>query len=439
METKDPAIGKRALRIAVPLILALLLFIVLESLVGAHLLGSLTRVTTATHAGGESWDPTISGDGTVIAFISDSDFLNEGRPPGVDEVWLYDTVALTYTRATSSTDGTREVRAPSLDADGSRVAFFSDIDYFGQGIQRGQYEIWMYDANALALTRITTATDASRESDIPSISADGRYIAFESDSDFLGQSIAHDHFEIWLYDTVTLTYTRLTTSTADRGAYQPQLCADGTRVVFRSDNDFLGSGIPEHQSELWLYDMAAMTYTRVTTTTGTGNRNVGDAECNGDGTLVVFRSNIDFFGQGIPETQNEIWLCDTATMAYTRVTTAAGSGNRASYRPILNYDGTRIVFYSDAEFLGQSIPDDQFEVWLYEVGTMALSRLTSAAGTGDRDSWGASPSDDGTMVAFSSDSGFLGQSIPDEQFEIWLWTEWEQYHHVYLPLVLKGP
>lgn len=439
MKTKHPAVGKRVLCFALPWILALLLFIATESLVGARVLGSLTRVTSATHTGGHSWNPAMSGDGTVIAFISDSDFLNEGRPAGVDEVWLCDTVAMTYTRATSSTDATREVRAPSLDADGSRVAFFSDIDYFGQGIPRGQYEIWLYDTSTLALSRVTTATDASRESDLPSLSADGRFIAFESDSDFLGQGIPHDQFEIWLYDTATLTYTRITTSPADRGAYQPALSADGKHVVFRSDTDFLGQGIPQHQVEIWLYDTVAMTYTRITTRTGTGNRHATYPTLSGDGTRVAFRSNIDFLGQGIPDTQEEVWLYDTVTMTYTRVTTAAGSGHRSSERPVLNDDGTRIVFHSDADFLVQSIPDDQYEIWLYEVDMMALSRLTFAAGTGNRDSTSAVPDGDGTAVAFRSDSGFLGRSVADDQFEIWLWREFEQYHYVYLPLVSSSP
>jgi Tol biopolymer transport system component len=437
MNTKYPAVGKRALGIALPLILALLLLIATESLAGDRVVGSLTRVTTATHAGGESWDPAISADGTVIAFISDADLLHEGRPAGSDEVWLYDTVAMTYTRVTSSTDATRWVDAPSLDADGSRVAFYSDMDYFGQGIARGQYEIWLYDTSTLALSRVTTATDAGRYSELPSLSADGRFIAFDSNSDFLGQGIPEDQWEIWLYDTVAMTYTRLTPSTAGHYAIHPHLSADGKRVVFRSNSDFLGQGIPEDQSEIWLYDTVAMTYTRITTTTGDPNvRNSEYPKLSGDGTSVVFESNTDFLGQGIPYTQYEVWLYDTATMTVTRVTT--GSNYRSSRNPVLNHDGTRIVFHSDADFLGQGIPDGQHEVWLYEVDTMVLSRLTQVSGAGDRDSTRAVVDGDGTAVAFVSDSGFLGQSVPDDQYEIWLWREFEQYHYVYLPAVFKS-
>ena len=53
-------------------------------------------------------------------------------------------------------------------------------------------------------------------------------------------------------------------------------------------------------------------------------------------------------------------------MTVTRVTTAAGTGLRDSYNPSLNRDGSKIAFASDSDFLGQVIADNQYEIWLRE-------------------------------------------------------------------------
>ncbi len=214
------------------------------------------------------------------------------------------------------------------------------------------------------LTRITTSSDSSdpnsRKSYQASLSDDGTRIAFMSDSDHLGQGIPDNHWEIWLYDTTTMTFTRVTSGV--RGSGSPAVSGDGTRVAFKSDNDFLGQSIPPGQSEIWLYDTGTMTVTRVTTEAGTGDRYISGASPDADGTRLAFHSDCEFLGQSIPQGQNEIWLYDTATMTVTRVTTSGV--DRYSSQPSLSADGTKIAFQSDGDFLGQIIPDDQFEIRL---------------------------------------------------------------------------
>ena len=53
-------------------------------------------------------------------------------------------------------------------------------------------------------------------------------------------------------------------------------------------------------------------------------------------------------------------------MTVTRVTTAASTGLRDSYNPSLNRGGSKIAFASDSDFLGQVIADGQYEIWLRE-------------------------------------------------------------------------
>jgi Tol biopolymer transport system component len=90
-----------------------------------------------------------------------------------------------------------------------------------------------------------------------------------------------------------------------------------------------------------------------------------DPSWDGSGTKIAFASDSDFLGQGLPAGQREIWLYNTSTMTYTRVTSATGSGSRISFFPSLSADGRTIAFNSDADFLTQGIPATQLEIWLY--------------------------------------------------------------------------
>jgi len=79
---------------------------------------------------------------------------------------------------------------------------------------------------------------------------------------------------------------------------------------------------------------------------------------------VAFESIADFLGQGL--FQRAIWLYDTDTMTFTRVTTSSDGPNRESWLPSLNADGTKVAFVSDSDFLGQGIAQSQYEIWLFE-------------------------------------------------------------------------
>jgi len=253
MRTRTLRSGK-AVRLILPLVLAAGLGLLVIGLAAAQGGGSLTRITAASHSDRNSYDPSLSGDGTKVAFESDSDFLGQGIPDGQHEIWLYDTATMTFTRVTVASDSNRESWSPSLSGDGTEAAFESDSDFLGQGIPYGQHEIWLYDAATMTVTRITVASDSSRYSWSPSLSGDGTRVAFISDSDFLGQGIPDGQDEIWLYDVTTMTVTRVTTAShSNRDSYGPSLSADGTKVAFESNSDFLGQGIPDGQREIWLW------------------------------------------------------------------------------------------------------------------------------------------------------------------------------------------
>lgn len=395
--------------------------------------GLLHRITIASDSSRDSTSPHFSGDGQKIAFRSDSDFLGQGIQNDQYEIWLYDVETLSFTRISTATDSDCVSRSFDLSTSGTKIAFESDSDFLSQGIPPGQFEIWLFDTVTMTYTRITTATDSNRNSSQPALNADGTKIAFVSNIDFLNEGIPYYIFEVWLYDTISMTYTRITTaSESNRRSVYPTLNADGTKIAFSSNSDWLNLGIPYNQNEVWLYDFTTTAFTRVTTTTSDSWGSVYPS-ISADGGRIAFYSDSDFFNQGISRGQYEVWLYDTQTITLTRITTASHT-DRASAYPKLSADGTKIVFYSDSDFFGQGIQNDQYEVWLYDIATKELSRITTASAS-NRSSYFPSLNADGTKIVFNSNSDFFHQGHPIGQIEIWMVSE--AAHQMYLPIIFK--
>ncbi len=366
MNAKHQKLLRRASPLVLSLVLAATLLVVARSALAVPRLGSLTPVTSASDPNRDSLYPSLSGDGTAVAFSSDSDLLNEGRPDNVEEIWLYDTATLTFTRVTSASHANRDSYYPSLSGDGTAVAFNSDSDLLNDGIADEQWEIWLYDTATLTFTRVTSASHANRWSEDPSLSGDGTVVAFYGDSDLLNEGRPDNVTEIWLYDTATLTFTRVTSAShSNRDSFRPSPNGDGTVVAFNSDSDLLNEGIADEQWEIWLYDTATLTFTRVTTASHAG-RDSRYPSLDGDGTVVAFESDSDLLNEGRPDNVEEIWLYDTATLTFTRVTSASDPANRDSRYPSLSGEGMVVAFYSDSDLLNEGIADEQWEIWLWE-------------------------------------------------------------------------
>ncbi|MCA9924395.1 MAG: PD40 domain-containing protein, partial [Anaerolineales bacterium] len=315
----------------------------------------------------------------------------------------------TLSKLTQASDSTRSSIFPAINADGTKTVFNSDSDLLNQGIPDNQNEIWLYDSNTASLQRITTASDNGRDSMQPSISGDGTKIAFSSNSDFLNQGLSH--VEVWLYDTTNQSFTRVTNSSdPTRNSSRPHISSDGNWIVFESDGDFLNQGIPDGQTEVWLYNVQTSGLMRLTTASAADRSSV-QPRVNADGSKVVFAGDSDFLGQGVPFDQPEVWLLDIGSMNLTRITTASESG-RVSYAPDIDDSGTNIVFQSNSDFLNEGIVSGQMEVWRYETGLGKLFRVTTASPAliPIGDSTAPRISGNGRFIIFESANDFTGQN-----------------------------
>lgn len=156
---------------------------------------------------GADFDPSISADGSKIAFTS---LRDENL---AEEIFIMNGDGTGQTRLT---DDNFEDIQPSISADGTKIAFTS--------LRDGNWEIYTMDANGSNLARIT---NNSARDDQPSFSPDGSKIAFRSDRD--------GNQEIYMVDLTTSTQTRFTNNPAVDS--EPVFSPDGTKIAFRTLRD----------------------------------------------------------------------------------------------------------------------------------------------------------------------------------------------------------
>jgi Tol biopolymer transport system component len=132
------------------------------------------------------------------------------------------------------------------------VAFISDAtNLLGVGNDKnGFFDVFVHDRQTGETTRVSVDSagiEGDNNSNFPSISSDGRYVAFESDATNLVVDDANGSTDVFVHDRQTGETTRVSVDLAgveDIGdSNNPSISADGSSVTFQSDaDDLVGAG-----------------------------------------------------------------------------------------------------------------------------------------------------------------------------------------------------
>ena len=151
---------------------------------------STTSVVSAAsdgaNADNDSKDPSVSSDGRYVAFHSAASNLVVGDTNGVPDVFVRDLTAGTTVRVSVDSDeaqGDGDSYAASISSDGRFVAFESAATNLVAGDTNGETDVFVRDLTSTTTVRVSVDSDEVEGIDgssDPSISADGRFVAFES-------------------------------------------------------------------------------------------------------------------------------------------------------------------------------------------------------------------------------------------------------------------
>ena len=355
---------------------------------------SLRRLTNTTEEG-ISLNPSLSGDGRSVAFETTEDVAQVG---GTD--------FFRAIRADVSADpptftqmGRTRAPAPALSQDGSRIAFASKDNPLGTN-QDGNSEIYLFDASVLRQITNTSPgdiTDRVRNGNFqPSISDDGRFIAFSSNRDLAGLN-ADGNLEIFIYDGVSQTFTQITNAIGTVGSTDAKISGDGSRVAFIRDR---GATLST-QRDLLLHNRTPGT------TQVIGNNVPGLALTYGraisdDGTRVVYSAET-------ATNSRQVLLFDGRSLNLTRPITFLGAlRTDVPLHPTISGDGSRIAFATMrkvANAIGGDNTDDSVELYTFDIPTAEFARVTpeftATEKTKPVTEVVSSLNDQGTIIAFN--------------------------------------
>ena len=174
--------------------------------------GLIDHVTTTIWGGvaGGSSDSnvhSISGDGRHVVFSSGASDLVPNDYNWLDDVFLRDRMTGVTTRvsvAANGGDADGISQGTAISTNGRHVAFASGATNLVAGDSNSHWDVFVRDLDANRTVRVSVATDSAQgdaDSYSPSVSADGRYVAFISASTTFASGIQqYGPTQIYLHD-----------------------------------------------------------------------------------------------------------------------------------------------------------------------------------------------------------------------------------------------
>lgn len=376
--------------------------------------GGVTLVSRATGVAGAASDgnstnPSISADGRYVAFMSDAASL--GNAVIRTRIYVRDLTTGTTTLVSRVTgalgaDANGQSLSPAISADGTHVAFVSLASNLAD-VPVNKHEVFVRDltndTTVLASKRYlagvpAAAFAATDDSDDPSISADGRYVAFTSKDDHVAfVNVGLNNRHVFRRDTIQ-NITELVSkvngingNAADNGdSFDPAISANGRYVAFTSEADDLSPVGPTPRAFVFVRDMDP---TNQTTTLVSGPGSPGTLASGGsssaptisaDGLSVGFVSTDNDLVAGDTNSTSDVFVSSGGTIRLaSRQSGAAGAAaDGPSAAPALSQKGSVIAFESNANNLSSVDDNSVTNIFVRELAPVPFTMIApTLAGT----------------------------------------------------------
>ncbi|MEG4405713.1 calcium-binding protein [Microcoleus sp. MON2_D5] len=374
---------------------------------------------------------SISADGRFVAFTLQQSIFSLGEPNNntnnSDDIFVRDLLTNTTTRVSvdaAGNPGNDISYDPSISADGRFVAFQSDATNLVPGDTNNSGDIFVRDLLTNTTTRVSVGSAGNQGNSLSrrsSISGDGRFVAFASDATNLVPGDTNNSTDIFVRDLSTNTTTQVSASSSgDRGnndSELPSISANGRFVAFRSFATNLVPGDTNNERDIFVRDLLTNTITLVSVSSNGDRANDSSSRCSisADGRFVAFSSDASNLVQGDTNNTTDIFVRDLSTNTTTRVSISStgNQGNEDFYTPFISADGRFVTFSSEASNLVPGDTNDSEDIFVRDLSTNTTTRVSvsSTGNQGNSDSEFPSISANGQKVAFSS---FAANLVPGD-------------------------
>lgn len=348
----------------------------------------ISVTSDGTEANDNSGSPSLSADGRYVAYGSDATNLVPGDTNGVIDIFVFDRYTNMTERVSVASDGTQandHSAEPSISADGRFVTYSSGASSLVPGDTNG-YDIFVFDRQTGTTTRVSVPSDATEvfyQCFNPSISADGRFITYDSNASSLVPGDTNGTTDVFLLDRQTNTTTRVSVagdgSEANASSDDPSISADGRFLTYSSHASNLVSGDTNGTGDVFVLDRQTGTTTRVSVPIDASDEGGFQPEISANGQFVSYSRSL----QGV-------FVFDRLTNTTTPASESTG------FHSSISADG-RFVTY-DNVFTDR--PNDTTDVFLFDRLTNTITTVSEANNlSGD-----PSISADGRFLAYSSNA-----------------------------------
>ncbi len=385
-----------------------------------------------TAAGGQATADSsvgsVSADGRIVVYTVESDNLDPNDTNGETDVYLFDRGTCTLWTPFTYAGGTIH---GEVSGDGSKLAFVT-TDSLVSNDTNGDYDVYIVDmpapgALATAPRLVSVSSNVSQTQSLlswaPTLSHDGRYVAFESENGFGFLSVGVGRSAVFRRDLQNDLLEHVDIQDQFPGiyqwqySYQPKISGNGRFVAFTTVTA-LTSLDTDQSEDVYLRDMQLNGFNGglklISQSVGGPELQSAFPSIAADGTLVAFDSQEQF---GSPADNNafdvfyrQITIGGSGGIqAMGPITVLAGNADGLHEFPSVSGDGSKILFQSTATNLIPSDNDGHRDTYLYDFGTTQFSdvHLSSTGAADDGGSRFGVISDDGLTSVFCSASTTL--------------------------------
>jgi Tol biopolymer transport system component len=272
---------------------------------------------------------------------------------------------------------------------------------------------------------------ANGDSTFPAISADGRFVAFQSKADNLVLGDTNGFEDIFVHDRQTGSTTRVSVGgdgvESDGSSSQPAISANGRFVAFSSQAANLVNGDSNDKEDVFVRDLAESITILVSADKdgGPANHLSRAPAISADGRLIAFESMASDLVENDSNNFTDVFVRNMISQTTARVSVSGGGeqGDKISHTPSITDDGQKVVFISDSTNLVTDDFNYSADAFLRDLAGNTTARVSVASGGGESAGGPVSRaviSGDGGFVAFASQQNGLVTGDTNSREDVFL-------------------